>query len=453
MSLSTELVDQLWQDLHDLSELNNAEAIQAIVTIIHRDKTFIVDNFYRSLLQSQDTAHFLSAIKVENQLKPNLERWLEILLCCNNNDDLKAALDMQCNIGDVHARAGIPVNMVARAIRILKYEINQCLLQSDLDRHCLVDAVLRVDYLMDIAFESMSAAFVSSLEQSVRTETSFRLLYTGQNMALERERQQRALLEWENRFFRVMANDLPIENLMPIRLSSFGLWVMHKAPLIFKDMLELPLLETAITRIDDDLLPQLSAIAAKGILKAILAETEQIRYLLTTMYERMTEMEMGRDSLTQLFNRRFMPTILKREVELSRHKGVPFCVLVIEIDFFKSVNDAYNYDIKDKAIRQVAVAITDTIHEGDFAFRYSEEKFLIVLAESDDRQAAIAAEKIREHIEVEEIPLSSERSVKVTVSIGIAMSNNHPDYQRLIERADAALCDAKQLGGNRCAVA
>lgn len=96
-----------------------------------------------------------------------------------------------------------------------------------------------------------------------------------------------------------------------------------------------------------------------------------------------------------------------------------------------------------------------TIHRiraGDFIFRYGGEEFLGLLSEVDAAQAKEVAEKIRKRIESIEIPLPGEVSVKVTVSIGIALSDGHPDYLYQIDRADKALYEAKRAGRNQCVI-
>lgn len=93
------------------------------------------------------------------------------------------------------------------------------------------------------------------------------------------------------------------------------------------------------------------------------------------------------------------------------------------------------------------------VRAGDFIFRYGGEEFLIVLTEVDSKQAQDVAEKIRQRIESVEILLGDERIIRVSVSIGITLSDGHPDYQRQIERADKALYEAKHSGRNRCILA
>lgn len=456
--MSTHLTDQLWQNL---SELSQPEAISTISEVIYREKKTMAEIFYSYMMQNAEAAGFLSAATVESHLKPGLERWMVALLCKTSDEDMEAALAMQRHVGEVHARAEIPVGLVARGMRILKYEINMHLVATNLNRNDLVIAVLRVNHLIDIAFEVMSTAYINSQEHGIRTEEAFRTYSAGHNLAMEREKQQGAILEWENRLFRTMANDLSLDNFLPMNISPLGLWLRHKAPLIFGAIPELQLIEESIRRVDLSLLPQITNDAiqdsrseiVRNIVKNICGEAEQIKYLLNAMFERLSAMEVGRDALTQLLNRRFLPTILKREVELSRRKEETFSVLMIDIDFFKNVNDEYGHEAGDHALQQVASLIMNKARAGDFAFRYGGEEFLMILTEVNAVQAMSVAEKIRKRVETADILLSNDRAIKITLSIGVAMSDGNPDYQRLIERADTALYSAKNNGRNICVLA
>lgn len=455
---TTHLTKELWQNITDNYD---AEALLTVSNIVNENKKTLVRVFYDFMMSDENAKQFLSVSSVEQRLKPGLERWLDVMFCQNGEEALNAALAMQRHIGEVHARAEIPVALVARGMRLLKHEIIQYLQNSTLNRNSLVSAVLHVNNLMDVAFEIMSVAYASSHDQDIRNDESFRMFSAGHNLAMEREKQQGAMLEWENRLFRTMAQDLSLDSLTPIKISPVGLWLRHKAPLMFGDTKELSLIETCLDHIDNSLLPQVThreiehagSPIVRDIIRKILAETEQIKYLLNSIFDRMNEMEVGRDPMTQLFNRRFLPTILKREVEISRRKNISFGVLMLDVDYFKKVNDAHGHEAGDRVLQQVASLIINKVRAGDFAFRYGGEEFLMLLTEIDSQQAQVVAEKIRQHVESAEILLANETSIKVTLSVGIAMTDGHPDYQRLIERADKALYMAKNSGRNRCVVA
>ena len=450
--------DQLWQGL---SETSAPKVQQVVSDLVFREKAALAQAFYRFMMDDPAAATFLSVKAVEDRLKPGMERWLESLFCYQNKEELQAVMAMQRHIGDVHARADIPVHLVARGMRLLKREIIARLQLTDLDRDEVIDAVLRTDRLIDIAFEEMSRAFVNSHESGVRVDEAYRMFAVGHNLALEREKQLGALLDWENRLFRAAATDMPFDEVATLNSSTFGLWLHHKAPLIFDVTRELALIDDCMRRIDDSLFPQFALIRNRtrqtdefrALIKAVMSEVEEMKYLLSAMFERLTDLEIGRDVLTQLFNRRFLQTILKREIELYRRKATPFCVLMLDIDFFKRVNDQYGHDAGDRVLQNVAAQLLNQVRASDFVFRYGGEEFLVVLAEVDEAQATVVAEKIRSRVEATETLLSDARSVKVTLSVGIASFDGHPDYQHTVDRADKALYDAKHAGRNRWVLA
>lgn len=434
---------------------------QTLAEVVSRNKSILAQTFYQHMMENPAAAEFLSVKTVEDRLKPGLERWLGSLFCHQSNEELRAVLAMQRHIGEVHARAEIPVFLVARGMRLLKHEISNRLLETALNRDDLVSAILRTDYLIDIAFEEMSAAFVCSHESGVRVAEAYRVFTAGHNLPLEREKQLGALLDWENRLFRTLATELPFNDLSPLSNSPFGLWLHHKAPMIFKGTRELPLIDECLQRIDDVIFPlftlspdeHLQAETIRDLVKTTMLEVEHIKFLFKDMFERMTDLEIGRDVLTQLFNRRFLQPILKQEIELSRRKESHFCVLMLDIDFFKKVNDQHGHDAGDRVLQTVAGLLIEHVRASDFVFRYGGEEFLIVLAEADATQARVVAEKIRRSVEAATIPLSNHVEINVTLSIGMAVSDGHPDYQRMLDRADKALYTAKNTGRNRCVVA
>lgn len=448
--------ETLYESLQGIS----AAANETLKALIRRDRAELAESFYRFMLGDAEAAPYLAPKTVETRLTPGMMRWMEGLFCCDNQADLSAAIAMQRHVGEVHARAEIPVNLVARGMRLLKHEINQRLLASELEREALVEAVLHVDRLTDIAFEEMSAAFVKSHEQSVRSDEAFRLVAAGHNISAERERQVGAVLDWENRLFRILATETSLDDLPELRTSAFGLWLNHKAPLIFTERPELQAIADTVERIDEQSLPLLRMGGRSGddahrrnVVRGILQEAEKIKFLMAEMFDRLTDLEVGRDTLTQLFNRRFLPSIMKREIELCRRRHIAFALLMLDVDHFKQVNDRYGHEAGDRVLQQVASHLMNKVRAGDFVFRYGGEEFLIVLAEVDEVQAMQVAEKVRQRIETSPFLISHERSLQVTVSIGVAGSDGHPDYERMIERADGALYRAKREGRNRVVMA
>ena len=425
--------------------------------IVQQEKHALAEGFYAVMLGDPDAAPYLEAATVQQRLKPSMASWVEQLLCSEDSATLAQFITIQRHVGEVHARAQIPVNLVLRGMQWLKQSINRHLQQSSLQRDELVSAVLHVHHLFDIAFEEMSASYVKSHDVGVRTDEAFKLFASGHNMATERERQLGAILDWESRLFRELAIELPLRGTGCLRASSFGLWLNHKASLMFDEERELSAISQSIERIDKNLLPQLASAkvsemthdSRRILLRTLQHEIEQIKFLLGDLFDRANAIEVGRDALTQLFNRRYLPSILKRELELSRRKGLGFAVAMLDVDHFKQVNDTHGHDGGDLVLQQVATLMTNRVRSGDFVFRYGGEEFLLVLTEVDAAQAHKVAEKLRLCIAETPVMLAAGENITVTASLGVALSDGHPDYERIIQRADAALYEAKRTGRNR----
>lgn len=447
-------VEKDWSDIFDHAPERSRAAV---CDIIERHKAELADHFYARMMQDREAQGFLDNETVHTRLHASMQRWLSTLFSCETREQFLTAMAMQRHIGEVHARVDVPVNIVARGARVLKNRIGNQLAQSTLSRDELVEAVMYVDSLIDLAFEVMSSAFVASHERTARIDEAYRSFSTGQNMSLERERQRSALLDWENRYLQSMMTAAPGDSLPRVSQSSFGLWMQHKASAMFRSAPELSAVRTLMRSIDDSLLPlcaeQLGSTdlaETRRLMREVQTATGELKFLIESMFEHLVDLESGKDALTQLLNRRFLPAILARESEIARTEGKPFALLLIDVDHFKRINDQHGHQAGDRVLQQVAAILQNTVRSGDFVFRYGGEEFLVLLVEMDPQHAQRVAEKIRKRIASETLMIAGGEQLKVTVSIGAAMHDGHPDYQRLVNRADDAMYRAKQSGRNRC---
>lgn len=157
------------------------------------------------------------------------------------------------------------------------------------------------------------------------------------------------------------------------------------------------------------------------------------------------------DALTGLHNRRYMETHLGTLVEQAASRGKPISVLVLDIDYFKSVNDTYGHDAGDDVLREFAIRLRKSIRNIDLACRYGGEEFVIVMPETDMGVATMVAERLRRRIASEPFAIQQEmRLLDVTISVGIAARQEAGDTAAIIlKRADQALYRAKRDGRNR----
>jgi two-component system cell cycle response regulator len=157
------------------------------------------------------------------------------------------------------------------------------------------------------------------------------------------------------------------------------------------------------------------------------------------------------DALTGLHNRRYMESHLGKLVELAGSRGKPLAVLVLDIDYFKAINDSYGHDCGDDVLREFAIRVRKSIRGIDLACRIGGEEFVVVMPETDMAVAATVAERLRRKIAAEPFPIEQgRRNIDVTISIGIASLESPQDTAaQLLKRADQALYRAKRDGRNR----
>jgi len=157
------------------------------------------------------------------------------------------------------------------------------------------------------------------------------------------------------------------------------------------------------------------------------------------------------DALTSLHNRRYMESHLATLVEQAHARGKPLTVLVLDMDFFKAVNDTHGHDAGDDVLREFALRLKKSIRGIDLACRFGGEEFVVVMPDTDMAVATLVAERLRRRIAAEPFPIAKgERKVEVTISIGLAALGPPDDTATaVLKRADQALYRAKRDGRNR----
>jgi two-component system cell cycle response regulator len=160
------------------------------------------------------------------------------------------------------------------------------------------------------------------------------------------------------------------------------------------------------------------------------------------------------DDLTGLLSSRSFFSELRRESARAKSENRGFCVLVMDVDHFKKVNDTYGHLTGSKTLEEIGQCIIDIMRSGDAASRFGGEEFSAFLLDADLAQGIVAAERIRSEIERYEFSVirQGKPSEKhhVTISIGVAMfPNDSSDPIELVEMADSALYRAKREGRNR----
>ena len=160
------------------------------------------------------------------------------------------------------------------------------------------------------------------------------------------------------------------------------------------------------------------------------------------------------DALTGLHNRRYMESHLGTLAEQASARGKPLALMMLDIDFFKSINDNYGHDAGDDVLREFAVRIRKSIRGIDLACRYGGEEFVIVMPETDLHVAGMVAERLRRSIAGEPFAVNKgTKRIEVTISIGLStLELKGEAVADVLKRADTALYRAKHDGRNRVVV-
>ena len=155
------------------------------------------------------------------------------------------------------------------------------------------------------------------------------------------------------------------------------------------------------------------------------------------------------DSLTGLFNRATVFERLKQEMSYSERQGLPFCLLLFDIDHFKKVNDSYGHPAGDKVLCDVASRARRLLRLEDTLGRYGGEEFIILMRGSELPDALRAAERLRLEIADKPFEIDDQLAIEVTLSIGVSSWKPGCSQEQLIEKADQALYQAKGGGRNQ----
>ncbi|GAA0576453.1 diguanylate cyclase [Caenispirillum bisanense] len=429
-----------------------------VASIAGRDADALAAVFYDTLMADPAAAPFLSHDLVSTRLRGSMARWLRTVFSLAGENDVRALVAQNYHVGSVHARINIPLTLIPAGMRVIKRDLTRRLMaEGTLPAAMAADAVLFLGDLLDTLTDTMHEAYIGDLVGNVRHQQSLKMFMSGQSLAVESERLKASLFDWLRTVVVGLYERGDAPPAVPsLEASDFGLWLNHKADLTFGAAPELDALRARVgevtRRVHDALAAGGEAVGA-AFVRQLDRDVTEIAYLLGSITARAMEMEGGRDSLTRLLTRRFMPAIFQREVAMSLRHGKPFGVLLVDADHFKQINDRHGHDTGDRVLTLLSEQLMGQVRAGDFVFRYGGEEFLVLLAEMDAGALAAKAEQIRAAVAAHPVALADGGVLPITVSVGAALHDGHPDYERIIKAADGALYAAKHGGRNRVEMA
>ncbi|MEG0044323.1 MAG: GGDEF domain-containing protein, partial [Massilia sp.] len=161
------------------------------------------------------------------------------------------------------------------------------------------------------------------------------------------------------------------------------------------------------------------------------------------------------DPLTQLPNRTALVQGLLDAMAQAVRTGTPLSVMVLDIDFFKRINDSHGHLVGDRVIQSVAHTLQSQLRKGDLAARYGGEEFVLLLPHTHAAEALPLAQRLCDAVRLSPLQLSTGPRLEFTISVGVytAQLQQPGPWEALVAAADAAMYEAKRNGRNQVVLA
>lgn len=449
--MDSEILNELTGQWEGLCKRYDASDVLDAFHFIQQHASVLVYEFYKKMLTEKESAEFFSDDLIQERLQTTLHQWLLESFGVAIKQNYVEAVERQKLVGHVHARVGIPSWLIMRGVREIEKKIFEIALVQQAKENILSMMGYIIE-LLSFSTEIMCRSYEEKTEVHQEEKHSYRLFSAMQDVSVQKDKQRSSLLDWENELI-FKAFSLPENIFHPLlSKSEFGLWFIHKASYAFSSSQQVQVILDVIAQVDE-LIEKISHVVDKAdihqTIQYVRQKNREIQYLLDQLFQVADYIDVGNDSLTKLLSRRYLDTVVSREIEFARKNNTPLCLLAIDADYFKLVNDRYGHAAGDTALKYIAEILTKYTKGSDYAFRVGGEEFLVLLVDTDVARSKVIAESIRQSIEASVLYTIDNVAFKFTVSIGVQAYDGHLDYQKFLDAADVSLYTAKNSGRNR----
>ena len=160
----------------------------------------------------------------------------------------------------------------------------------------------------------------------------------------------------------------------------------------------------------------------------------------------------NRDFLTGVYNRRFFYSDVEEYIQAAEETNEPYAFAMIDVDYFKKINDTYGHDGGDRILKSIAKILNDNTKGSDIVARFGGEEFCVVLKKISREEAVKFFVNLRAKVAENEVVIKKQK-IRVTISIGVSFGNGHCEIDDMLEACDSALYTAKENGRNRVEIA
>ena len=399
--------------------------------------------FYDFIFQDPDIARHLTYDLVQERLSRSLAVWVNDILT-SEKDQLQALAERQYHIGSIHARIGIPAEAVLRGARQLKAGLIEYVRDNDkIDHQTGLATIHYAVMAINMAIEMMCHAYTLSHYRATKNEEAFRLYSLMDNVPMEYGKQQVSLSGWENSaIFNIVSENKSDINGTLLSESEFGLWFRHKCVRYFNKNPQMQEIADLISKVDALLSAWKSSSEGseykntQALLQGIHINCQQIGSQMGVLFSSLSQMQSGKDTLTSLLNRRYLPVVLKHEVTLAMEYELPMTVAIVDIDHFKEINDNWGHATGDKVLIEVASRLMNFVSKHHQAWRLGGDEFAILLRDvHSEAEVKTLCTSLSSQF-LEPFNLHNGHTATLSLSIGYALAWEHASAENLQEFAD-----------------